>query len=172
VYDNNLELLLSMQVQERLHAQDEKEEQKDRKKERQDKPPRPTSIRFDLPQKPPRSRSPTAIVYPKARPVRSFNEEDMTVNRSRRPISTKNARPRRSGWRLFGDKEEPVQQRSLPIHVGSRVRLKMRPLPTFGYVKYIGPVEFATGEYIGIELDFGGINIHDVAKGINTLNDL
>lgn len=141
---HDLDLLLSMEVQERLQQQETQEKTQ---------PPRQTRIRFALPQKPPRS--PSAIVYPKARPIRSFNEEDMVMNQTRH--SSK--KPRRSGWRLFGDddkRQQPIMSYNLPI--GSRVRLKMRPLPTFGYVKYIGPVEeYGPGEFIGVELDFGGM---------------
>lgn len=123
--------------------------------------PRPTHITFALPVTPQRSKSPSAIAYPKARPVRSLSDDELDINQSRRPLSSRSSRPRRSGWRLFHDRdsdEEPVPHNHLPIFVGTRVRLKLRPLPTFGTVKYIGPVHFDTGEYIGVELDYGGNN--------------
>jgi hypothetical protein len=116
--------------------------------------PRPTHITFALPVTPQRSKSPSAIAYPKARPVRSLSDDEMTVNQARHTTR----RPRRSGWRLFHDRDddnEPVHQH-LPIFVGTRVRLKLRPLPTVGTVRYIGAVHFDTGEYIGVELDYGG----------------
>lgn len=114
-------------------------------------------ITFELPVTPQRSKSPTALAYPKARPIRSLSDDELTINQLRKqPLPRK---PRRSGWRLFRENREedyePVHNH-LPMFIGTRVRLKLRPLPTFGYVKYIGNVHFDTGEYIGVELDFGG----------------
>lgn len=37
--------------------------------------------------------------------------------------------------------------------VGDRVKVLHRPLPTYGTIQYVGPVQFADGLYIGIELD-------------------
>jgi len=155
----NLELLLSMETQARLDAQAEREREQQQQLLEQDSmlAPRPTRIKFELPVTPPRSRSPARLAYPRARPVRSLPEEGLTANAMRHPLPTK---PRRAGWRhLFGDREEEeLKQAPIPITIGTRVRLKMRPLPTFGYVKFIGAVDFGKGEYIGVELDHGGKN--------------
>ncbi|KAI8065599.1 hypothetical protein BC940DRAFT_275883 [Gongronella butleri] len=37
--------------------------------------------------------------------------------------------------------------------VGARVELRRRPLPTHATIKYVGPVDFANGTWIGVELD-------------------
>lgn len=42
------------------------------------------------------------------------------------------------------------------VNIGSKVKLFKRPLPIIGTVKYIGPVHFDTGEWLGIELDSRG----------------
>lgn len=53
--------------------------------------------------------------------------------------------------------EEPSPQAEKPMVIGSRVRLTRRPLPTYGFVRFIGPVDFAPGhEWIGVELDSRG----------------
>ncbi|CEP11221.1 hypothetical protein [Parasitella parasitica] len=156
----NLDLLLSMETQARLEAQAEreKEEQQQLLVQNNMLAPRPTRIKFELPVTPPRSRSPARLTYPRARPVRSLPDEGLTTNTMRHSFpSSNNPKTRRTGWRhLFGDREEEeVKPTPIPITIGTKVRLKMRPLPTFGIVRYIGAVDFGRGEYIGIELDHG-----------------
>ena len=49
----------------------------------------------------------------------------------------------------------------IAVHMNARVRLIRRPLPTYGYVRFIGHVDFAPGqEWVGIELDSRGKLIH------------
>ncbi|KAF7731913.1 hypothetical protein EC973_007744 [Apophysomyces ossiformis] len=45
---------------------------------------------------------------------------------------------------------------SQPPLEGSKVCLIRRPLPTFGTVRFIGTVDFAEGEWIGVELESRG----------------
>lgn len=157
----NLELLLSMETQARMDAQAKKEQDQLEQSQQQDTTlaPRPTKIKFELPVTPPRSRSPAnpRLQYPRARPVRSLPEEGLTANALRHPLPLNNkSKSRRAGWRqLFSDREE---DEALPLFItmDSRVRLKLRPLPTFGYVRFMGGVDFGAGEYIGVELDHGG----------------
>lgn len=160
----NLDLLLSMETQARLDAQAEREKEQQQQLLEQDNmfAHRPTRIKFELPVTPPRSRSPARLAYPRARPVRSLPDEGLTANAMRHSLPVNKEKPRRAGWRqLFGDREDDeVKQAPIPITIGTRVRLKMRPLPTFGYVRYIGAVDFGRGEYIGIELDHGGKYIY------------
>jgi hypothetical protein len=154
----NLELLLSMETQARMDAQARREKEQ---QEQQDTAlaPRPTKIKFELPVTPPRSRSPAnpRLQYPRARPIRSLPEEGLTANVLRHPLPLNN-KPRRAGWRqLFSDREDEESKIiPLPITLDSRVKLKLRPLPTFGYVRFISGVDFGKGEYIGVELDHGG----------------
>ncbi|KAI8363901.1 hypothetical protein BD560DRAFT_403851 [Blakeslea trispora] len=149
----NLELMLSLETQARMDAQAEREKEAERIQQEQESlltPPRPTRIKFELPVTPPRSRSPSRLAYPRARPIRSLPEEGLTANVARHPTNNKT---KRSGWRtLFGDRENDLP---LPITIGTRVRLTKRPLPTFGYVRFIGGVHFGKGEWMGIELDHG-----------------
>lgn len=160
----NLELLLSMETQARMDAQAKREkEQLEKAQEKAQEStlaPRPTKIKFELPVTPPRSRSPAnpRLQYPRARPVRSLPDEGLTANALRHPLPNNNNKSRRVSWRhLFGDRDdEDTKPISLPINVGSRVRLKLRPLPTFGYVRFIGDVGIDKEEYIGVELDHGG----------------
>ncbi|ORZ03727.1 hypothetical protein BCR43DRAFT_483866 [Syncephalastrum racemosum] len=58
------------------------------------------------------------------------------------------------GSNINHSNEEPCSQPEKPMVIGSRVRLTRRPLPTYGFVRFIGPVDFAPGrEWIGVELD-------------------
>jgi hypothetical protein len=150
---SNLELLLSMETQARMDAQAEKE----RKASEEPFMPRKTHIKFDLPTTPPRSRSPSRLAYPRARPISSLQEDQLSENMRRHSVPPPK-KSRRPSWRhLFGEREhDDADMKNLPITYGSKVRLLRRPLPTFGYVKYIGGVHFGKGEWIGIELDHGG----------------
>jgi hypothetical protein len=151
----NLELLLSMETQARMDAQAEREAQEQQQKD-STLAPRPTRIKFELPVTPPRSRSPARLAYPRARPIRSLPDEGLTANAIRHAVPVN--KPRRAGWRhLFSDRDEDESKSiPLPIAIGSKVRLKMRPLPTFGHVRFIGTVDFSKGEWVGVELDHGG----------------
>jgi hypothetical protein len=154
----NLELLLSMETQARMDAQAEREKEQQLQQQQDNMlTPRPTRIKFELPVTPPRSRSPARLAYPRARPIRSLPDEGLTANAMRHPVPSN--KPRRAGWRhLFSDRDEDESKSiPLPIAIGSKVRLKMRPLPTFGHVRFIGAVEFSKGEWIGVELDHGGM---------------
>jgi hypothetical protein len=124
---HDLDLLLSMETQARMDALAEKEKTT----------VRTTTIKFDLPPTPPR------LSYPKTRPYRSLPEEGLIENERR-------SRKKPSWKSLFGEQVEAY------VTLDARVRLRLRPLPTFGYVKYIGGVEFGKGEWVGIELDHRG----------------
>ncbi|KAI8891278.1 hypothetical protein K501DRAFT_235255 [Backusella circina FSU 941] len=161
---SNLELLLSMETQARLDAQAEKEQKQ--KTSQEQFMPRQTRIKFELPTTPPRSRSPSRLAYPRARPIRSLQEDQLSDNLRRHsvPPPKKSKRPH---WRqLFTDREnDDADMKNLPITYESRVRLLRRPLPTFGYVRYVGGVHFGKGEWIGIELDHGVGNCNGTIDG-------
>lgn len=162
---NDLDALLSMETQQRLDAQTER----DKLESSLPPTPRPTRLKFELPETPSRSRSPSnqPIAYPRARPYRSLSEERaMSVNR-KQPDDAKSSGPRKQRhkrWsKLMGsdsdddtcsthDKARAKRQ----VEVGTYVRLLKRPLPTMGYVRYIGPVEGEPGEWIGVELQHRG----------------
>lgn len=169
----NLELLLSMETQARMDAQAQREKEQLEQSQQQETmlAPRPTKIKFELPVTPPRSRSPAnpRLQYPRARPVRSLPEEGLTANALRHPSPANGkGKSRRVSWRhLFGDREDDDSKTlPLPITLDSRVRLKLRPLPTFGYVRFIGGTDFGAGEYIGVELDHGVGNCDGCVDGV------
>ncbi|KAI9025767.1 CAP Gly-rich domain-containing protein [Phycomyces nitens] len=153
---NDLELLLSMETQARIDAQEERERNAAAEAAREAAvaaTPRPSRLKFELPVTPPRSRSPaSANAYPRARPVRSLPEENTIINRGLEDKRKK----RKSRWtRIMGSDQDSSSSESdeehEPIQLGSKVRLIRRPLPTIGHVRYIGPL--GDGEYIGVELE-------------------
>ncbi|KAI9274199.1 CAP Gly-rich domain-containing protein [Sporodiniella umbellata] len=136
---NDLDFLLTMETQARTDAMAKRESFK--------KEPvvsnRPTTIKFELPVTPPRSRSPTRLTYPRARPYRSLPEDGLVLNEKRK---------KRPSWRQFFSEESDSEPEAY-VTMGAYVKLKRRPLPTFGYVQFIGGVDFGKGEWVGVELD-------------------
>jgi hypothetical protein len=113
---------------------------------------RPTRLKFELPRTPARSKSPSAPVL-STDSIQSSNylspQQTSTKHRKRR-----GSKSRRSRWSIgtnsdVSDDDEPGV---LPV-LGDKVELLRRPLPTMGIIKYIGPVQFAEGRYIGVELE-------------------
>lgn len=101
---------------------------------------RPTRLRFELPKIPQRP-----IVAPN-RLVLQKKSEKKKKKRSRSPL-----RYYRFGFGYdSSDEDEDLPQ--VPV-LGARVRLLRRPLPMTGTIKFIGPVHFARGIYVGIELE-------------------
>ncbi|KAI8990163.1 hypothetical protein BDB01DRAFT_780223 [Pilobolus umbonatus] len=50
--------------------------------------------------------------------------------------------------------DDDKQERKLSSpEIGDKITLLKRPLPTMGVIKYMGPVQFADGIYVGIELE-------------------
>ncbi|KAI8989492.1 CAP Gly-rich domain-containing protein [Pilobolus umbonatus] len=124
--------------------------------------PRPRHIKFDIPETRPSTRSSDRIAYPKIKTVRSLPDENILASKRH---SIPPAKTRRTKWRsVFGDKDD-VEQPGLPITMDTRVRLKKRPLPTFGHVRFMGGVYFGQGEWIGVELDHGVGNNNGTVDG-------
>ncbi|KAI9280649.1 CAP Gly-rich domain-containing protein [Sporodiniella umbellata] len=141
---NGLDFLLSMETQARVDALHEKDS-RHKDDNSTNAPKRLTTIKFELPDLPLRY---SHLSYPKAKPYRSLPEEGLIANEKRKQLQQK----KRSSWRSFFKEEE--KKTVAYVTMGARVRLKMRPLPTFGYVKYIGSTtELGQDEWIGIELD-------------------
>jgi hypothetical protein len=161
---NDLDALLSMETQQRVDAQTE------RNKTTTGPPLRPTRLKFELPVTPSRSRSPNnqPIAYPRARPYRSLSEEgSLSVQRNNQEGTKAGRRRKRRHhrWsRLIGsdtDEDSPSEQAEKArakrhLEIGTYVSLIKRPLPTMGYVRYIGPVGDEPGEWIGVELEHRG----------------
>ncbi|CAO3702715.1 unnamed protein product [Rhizopus stolonifer] len=137
---NDLDLLLTLETQARTEAMSQKESFS----KESFTSSRPTTIKFELPVTPPRSRSPTRLTYPRARPYRSLPEDGLVLNKKRK---------KRTSWRqLFSDDDSDSEPEAY-VTLGAYVKLKKRPLPTFGYVQFIGGVDFGKGEWVGVELD-------------------
>jgi hypothetical protein len=61
---------------------------------------------------------------------------------------------RRSRWSIgSSDISDDDEADNNALGIGDKIKLLNRPLPTLGTIKYIGPVEFAEGPYIGVELE-------------------
>lgn len=162
---NDLNALLSMETQQRVDAQTERNKTAG-------PPLRPTRLKFELPVTPSRSRSPNnqSIAYPRARPYRSLSEEgSISVHRNQQADaagkSGRRRKRRHHRWsRLIGsdtDEDSSSEQAEKArakrhLEIGTFVSLIKRPLPTMGYVRYIGPVGDEPGEWIGVELEHRG----------------
>jgi hypothetical protein len=104
--------------------------------------PRPSRLKFELPKTPSRSRSPA-----NQHPPSVFLTPQPQKNRR----GSKTGR-RRSRWSIGSSDVSDEEPEAIPT-VGDKVELLRRPLPTMGTIKYIGPVEFANGTHVGIELE-------------------
>ncbi|KAI8077801.1 uncharacterized protein BX664DRAFT_389394 [Halteromyces radiatus] len=165
----DLNTLLSLETQQRLDAQTERDKSTDT-------PPRPTRLKFALPETPTRSRSPNNqhITYPRARPYRSLSAEgDRRQDESGGRTKSGRRRRRHRRWSLLmgsdtdDDDEKEERERAMKRHleIGTYVRLIKRPLPTYGHVKYIGPVGNEPGDWIGVELEHRVGNCDGSIKG-------
>ncbi|ORZ01113.1 hypothetical protein BCR43DRAFT_486405 [Syncephalastrum racemosum] len=106
--------------------------------------PRRSRLRFQLPETPQRYHT---ISVP---PTRSNSK-----NRSRSPLHKYRLRLSTSSSGSSSEdnaSDEETPTRVVPM-LGTKVELLRRPLPMQGVIKYIGPVEFAKGTYVGIELE-------------------
>ncbi|CEP16202.1 hypothetical protein [Parasitella parasitica] len=104
--------------------------------------PRPTRLRFALPDTPVR-------VKP------SQNNDQKTGSRKSRNRRAKS--PGRSRWSLGystsdSSDDESGKYKHIPL-VGQKVELLRRPLPTQGTIKYIGDVDFAKGTWLETMMD-------------------
>jgi hypothetical protein len=160
----DMELLLSMETQARMDAQEER----DHKNSFVPPPPSRTStIKFELPVTPPRSKSPDT----KRQHRWSLPDESLLRSETAPEKPKKKKSNRLSRWSriiLIGQEsdascsddsasDEQVES-SAVMAVGIKVKLIKRPLPTMGTIKYIGPVTMygVTGEWIGVELESRG----------------
>lgn len=109
---------------------------------------RPSRLKFELPTTPARSKSPSA-------PPQLTHLSPQSTNKHRHRRGSKT---RRSRWSIGGssnnnsDVSDDEELPALPV-LGDKIELLRRPLPTMGTIRYIGPVQFAQGPYIGIELE-------------------
>ncbi|KAI8876580.1 hypothetical protein K501DRAFT_261932 [Backusella circina FSU 941] len=104
--------------------------------------PRPSRLKFELPKTPSRSKSP------------AHNHPPPSIYLTPQPQKNRRGSKtgRRSRWSIGSSDVSDEEPEAIPA-VGDKVELLRRPLPTMGTIKYIGPVEFANGTHVGIELE-------------------
>ncbi|KAI8875568.1 hypothetical protein K501DRAFT_233497 [Backusella circina FSU 941] len=169
-----MELLLSMETQARMDAQEERD-QKNSFSQYQPPPSRTSTIKFELPVTPPRSRSPDASSTFKRQqhrwslPDETLLRSEMPPEKQQQKKNKKSSSNRLSRWSriiLIGQEsdascsddaasEEQQIESNTVMMVGIKVKLIKRPLPTMGTIKYIGPVTMygVTDEWVGVELE-------------------
>lgn len=147
---NDLDRLLSMETEARIQAQEKKKAEEDAK------PTRPTRLKFELPETPSRSRSPAAgaySAYSRPRQRWSLPDEKMLHQRGK-----KKKKSRKSRWSKIMGSDDDNEETPRPFQIGDKVQLLHRPLPIHGFIRYMGPVNFDTGDdWLGIELDSRGM---------------
>ncbi|OBZ86350.1 hypothetical protein A0J61_05604 [Choanephora cucurbitarum] len=112
---------------------------------------RPTRLKFELPKAPSRSKSPSAPCVFNSTAFQTNQSLSQTTYRNKQRRGHKLRKPRWSmGTNSDSSDEEEIP--ALPV-LGDKIELLRRPLPTMGTIRYIGPVQFAEGQYIGIELE-------------------
>ncbi|KAI7897427.1 uncharacterized protein EV154DRAFT_489936 [Mucor mucedo] len=114
---------------------------------------RPSRLKFELPTTPARSKSPSLphLVHHSS-DTPSYLSPQGTKNRSRRGSKTRKSRWSIGSSNYNSDISDDDEFAALPV-LGNKIELLRRPLPTMGTIKYIGPVRFAEGTYIGVELE-------------------
>ena len=170
---NDLELLLSMETQARMDALEARQQQQEEEAAQAAAAAvKSRRLTFELPTKP--------IIPSSSSSPSAFNSNNNNNNNNNN-TSDKNNNRRGSLGSIYsttsnddyccsstggssmsdcsgpdvGDDKGAIE--IIPVHMNARVRLIRRPLPTYGYVRFIGHVDFAPGqEWVGIELDSRG----------------
>ncbi|KAI8987416.1 hypothetical protein BDF20DRAFT_910041 [Mycotypha africana] len=109
---------------------------------------RPTRLKFELPVPPIRSKSPKTTT-PMATGGSAYLTPRVSTKQNRK---RKGSKSRKSRWNI-GSSSDASDEEDVSPEVGDKVELLHRPLPTLGTIKYIGPVQFAEGPYVGVELE-------------------
>ncbi|KAI7894992.1 uncharacterized protein EV154DRAFT_496653 [Mucor mucedo] len=123
--------------------------------------PRPTRLRFALPDTPSRA----SKHGPRLSAIQnntSSNVNNNSMNMAQKASARKKKRaksPGKSRWSLgystsdsSDDEGNPKKKNHAPM-IGQKIELLRRPLPTQGTIKYIGDVDFAKGVWVGVELE-------------------
>lgn len=119
--------------------------------------PRPTRLRFALPDTPSRVKPNSHRLSA----IQGSQQHSGSLNHAQKAAARKGRRaksPGKSRWSLgystsdSSDDESGGKYKHIPL-VGQKVELLRRPLPTQGTIKYIGEVEFAKGTWVGVELE-------------------
>lgn len=119
--------------------------------------PRPTRLRFALPDTPSRVKPNSHRLSA----IQGSQQHSGNMNHAQKAAARKGRRaksPGKSRWSLgystsdSSDDESGGKYKHIPL-VGQKVELLRRPLPTQGTIKYIGEVDFAKGTWVGVELE-------------------
>ncbi|KAI8150402.1 hypothetical protein BJV82DRAFT_573546 [Fennellomyces sp. T-0311] len=144
----DLELLLSQETQARIDAQE-----KAAAAAVETPPPRKTTLKFELPVTPSRSRSPAYSAYSRPRQRWSLPDEKLLDE----PKKSKKKSKRKSRWNRImrsDDEGDSDEESARKMQVGDKVYLLHRPLPIFGYVRYMGTMDTEPGDdWVGVELE-------------------
>ncbi|KAG2236021.1 hypothetical protein INT48_008113 [Thamnidium elegans] len=120
---------------------------KELKQEKEKDTPRPTRLRFALPDTPSR-------VSKNARLTVNNGLNMAHISSARKKKRAKS--PGKSRWSIgynTSDSSDDEGPKKNLAAVGQKVELLRRPLPTQGTIKYIGDVDFAKGVWVGVELE-------------------
>ncbi|KAI9348381.1 hypothetical protein BD770DRAFT_421414 [Pilaira anomala] len=112
--------------------------------------PRPTRLRFSLPDTPSRVNKNSNRLT--STPGGSMNIAQMSSARKKKRAKS----PGKSRWSIgynTSDSSDDEGPKKIVPAVGQKIELLRRPLPTQGTIKYIGDVEFAKGTWVGVELE-------------------
>jgi len=109
--------------------------------------PRESRLKFALPETPARTRSPNRS-----------RSATRSHSPNRQPAALRYSKPRKSRGNRWGlsagsDTSDEDENTYLSITIGARVELLRRPLPTQGYVRYLGKLAGQEGTWVGVELD-------------------
>lgn len=159
----DLDLLLSIETQTRMDHQEELAERQKKNEERQKV--RRSAIRFNIPETPPRPRSPDFVrredlsnrrwSMPDAHLVRRLARIKGLFSRSESFNTANNHRSSISSGQSSDSCSENSHLDSL-IAVGCRVVTLKRPLPIVATVRYVGELQGEQEEWVGLELDAQG----------------
>jgi hypothetical protein len=150
---DDMELLLSMETQARM---DHQAEQQERQQQQQQQQQHPKRLKFALPETPLREPTPPEeISAPHTMGKRWSLPEDAIRQDMKKKSKTGATSATKWTRYLLHTKPDP-QRPPAELHYGCKVKLIRSPLKTTAYVRYIGPVHFAPGEWIGVELERAG----------------
>ncbi|KAI8081572.1 uncharacterized protein BX664DRAFT_340739 [Halteromyces radiatus] len=129
---------------------------------------RSTKLKFEIPSGgPTHAKSPLhpSLYNQLLSPMDAMMDSSACRSNKKMKMKKRGLSPKRSKWNLgstsgsdISEDEELGMKTMQPSSmitpmIGARVELRRRPLPTFGTIQYIGPVSFAKGTWIGLELE-------------------
>jgi hypothetical protein len=159
---DDMELLLSMETQARMDHQAEQQERHQQQQQQQQQHQHPKRLKFALPETPLREPTPPEETSPPPPPAamgKRWSLPEDAIRQDMKKKSKTGTTPSATKWTryLLHTKPDPGPQRApAELHYGCKVKLIRSPIKTTAYVRYIGPVHFAPGEWIGVELERAG----------------